>query len=130
MPKVKILSVYHKPYRLIKSDIIVPIHAGRSIAFEKSKDGVISKEDYKKQILLCSFGATVKNNLMWSHYANSHTGFCIEYDLRKMDKESQFLHALYPIIYSKNHFYLISKLVFILIRLKICLIGYDKDCFE
>lgn len=59
-------------------------------------------EDYKKQILLCSFGATVKNNLMWSHYANSHTGFCIEYDLRKMDKESQFLHALYPIIYSKK----------------------------
>lgn len=59
-------------------------------------------EDYKKQILLCSFGATVKNNLMWSHYANSHTGFCIEYDLSKMDKESQFLHALYPIIYSKK----------------------------
>lgn len=58
--------------------------------------------DYKNKMLLCSFAATVKNNLMWSHYAEAHTGFCIEYDLHELDKKSQFLHALYPIIYSKK----------------------------
>ena len=59
-------------------------------------------EDYKKKMLLCSFAATVKNNLMWSHYANAHSGFCLEYDLNEIDKNSQFLHALYPIIYTKK----------------------------
>jgi len=57
---------------------------------------------YKNKMLLCSFAATVKNNLMWSHYANSHTGFCMEYNLHKLDMDSQFLHALYPVIYSKK----------------------------
>ncbi len=72
--------------------------------FKRNIDLKILKlsEDYKKQMLLCCFAATVKNNLMWSHYANSHTGFCLEYDLHKLDNNSQFLHALYPIIYSKK----------------------------
>lgn len=58
--------------------------------------------NYKKEMLLCCFAATVKNNLMWSHYTNSHSGFCIEYDISLLDKNEQFLHALYPIIYSKT----------------------------
>ncbi|WP_086244790.1 DUF4422 domain-containing protein [Campylobacter devanensis] len=44
---VKILIAYHKPAPLIKSDIFVPIHVGRSVAKEASKDGVISDEDLK-----------------------------------------------------------------------------------
>lgn len=37
--------------------------------------------------------------LMWSHYAQNHTGFCIEYDF----KESDMLYKhLYPVIYTKD----------------------------
>ena len=43
---IKILVAYHKPYKLFKNKMFVPIHVGRDIAFEKSKDGLISKEDY------------------------------------------------------------------------------------
>lgn len=43
---IKILVAYHKPYKLFKNEMFVPIHVGRDIAFEKSKDGLISKEDY------------------------------------------------------------------------------------
>ena len=43
---IKILVVYHKKDKLFKNDILVPIHAGRAKAFEKSKDGQISKDDY------------------------------------------------------------------------------------
>ena len=43
---VKILIAYHKPYRLIKNDIFVPIHVGRDVAFKQSKDGIISESDY------------------------------------------------------------------------------------
>ena len=41
----KILVVYHKKTPLYKSDVLVPIHAGRVIAKEKSKDGIISNKD-------------------------------------------------------------------------------------
>ena len=38
--------------------------------------------------------------LMWSHYAQNHTGFCIEYDF----KESDMLYKhLYPVIYTKDN---------------------------
>ena len=32
--------------KLFKSDMLIPIHAGRSLACEKSKDGTMSKDDY------------------------------------------------------------------------------------
>lgn len=69
---------------------------------EIDKQVLIYNDDFKRKILLCSFAATVKNNLMWSHYSNSHTGFCVEYDLSLLDRNEEFLHALYPIIYTKS----------------------------
>ena len=51
--KIKILVAFHKPYKSLKNNILTPIHVGRDIAFEKSKDGVISKEDYDWLIENC-----------------------------------------------------------------------------
>lgn len=42
--KVKILCVTHKSCELPKLDFLVPIHAGRAVATEVSKDGVISNK--------------------------------------------------------------------------------------
>lgn len=39
-----------------------------------------------------------KNRLMWSHYADSHRGFCIEYDFNSLKDEVLPL----PIVYSEN----------------------------
>ncbi len=39
-----------------------------------------------------------KNRLMWSHYADSHRGFCIEYDFNSMKDEV----LPFPIIYSET----------------------------
>lgn len=44
---IKILIGYHKPSVLFKSDILVPIHLGRALAMEKSKDGSMSQEEYQ-----------------------------------------------------------------------------------
>ena len=44
-------------------------------------------------------GSSYKNSLMWSHYADSHHGFCIEYDFSNVD--SSLLSAVpLPVIYS------------------------------
>ena len=45
--KIKILVAYHKPSVILKSDWFLPIHVGRSVAMQKSKDGKISSENYK-----------------------------------------------------------------------------------
>ena len=44
---LKILVSYIKPSFLFKSNILTPIHLGRDIAKEKSKDGIISDADYQ-----------------------------------------------------------------------------------
>lgn len=44
-PTVKILVAYHKPSYLLKSDVFVPIHVGRAVAFKHSKDGKISNDE-------------------------------------------------------------------------------------
>lgn len=69
---------------------------------ELDEQVLILSEEFKNKFLLCSFAATVKNNLMWSHYANCHTGFCVEYDISTLEENSPLLHALYPVIYTKT----------------------------
>lgn len=40
--------------------------------------------------------------LMWSHYANKHTGFVIEFDLSKLSiQDAEKLAILMPVKYSK-----------------------------
>ncbi len=41
-------------------------------------DNVINRG---KEIGIYSLSATYNDELLWAHYANSHQGFCIEYDL-------------------------------------------------
>lgn len=46
-PSIKILVGYHKPAVLPNEDIFVPIHLGRALATEASKDGKISISSYQ-----------------------------------------------------------------------------------
>lgn len=43
--KIKILVSYIKPSFLFKSEILTPIHLGRAVEKENSKDGIISEDD-------------------------------------------------------------------------------------
>ena len=38
IPSIKIFITYHKPYQLLKSDILIPLHVGRSVTNLLSKD--------------------------------------------------------------------------------------------
>ncbi|MBZ7978230.1 DUF4422 domain-containing protein [Campylobacter sp. RM12654] len=44
--KIKILVGYHKPAELLKDDVLTPIHLGRALVAEASKDGKMSQEEY------------------------------------------------------------------------------------
>lgn len=51
------------------------------------------------ELYIISLCADNKNRLMWSHYADNHTGFCIEYDCTVNNLESN-VALISPVIYS------------------------------
>jgi hypothetical protein len=48
---------------------------------------------------------TKDNNLMWSHYADSHQGLCVEYDFRLLEDDPfNICYHLFPVLYRKERF--------------------------
>jgi hypothetical protein len=43
-----------------------------------------------------------KSVLMWSHYSDSHKGFCIEYDLSALDRADPRRRLCYPVFYRRK----------------------------
>ena len=65
-----------------------------------------SSEDISNLYDLASiacFTETNNNQLMWSHYADSHKGFCVEYDLKLLPKDSlEVCKHLFPVLYGEK----------------------------
>lgn len=57
-------------------------------------------EGLKGAFKLCSFSERLDSTLMWSHYANYHKGFCIEYDVKAFPPSDYRSRFLYPVIYT------------------------------
>ncbi|WP_265611387.1 DUF4422 domain-containing protein [Campylobacter jejuni] len=73
-PSIKILVGYHKPATLIKNDILTPIHLGRALVTEASKDGEMSKGDFE---WMCEnmIGDDTGDNISYlNRYLNELTG--------------------------------------------------------
>lgn len=69
---------------------------------EKSKQQF--HDNFLKQIFICSFSEKYDSVLMWAHYTNNHSGFCIEYDLSHLPLVHNFRNLLYPVIYDSEIF--------------------------
>ncbi len=65
-------------------------------------DEISNKFQSEKTLLSC-FSDDYKNILMWSHYADNHKGFCVEYDISDRDLQyDDFMRMLHPVIYAEN----------------------------
>lgn len=54
-----------------------------------------------ERLYICSLSEVGDSPLMWSHYADEHRGFCIEYNLREV--ETMFCRQfLYPVVYQST----------------------------
>ncbi|MBA2882071.1 hypothetical protein HNR65_002405 [Desulfosalsimonas propionicica] len=53
---------------------------------------------------VCSFSERKDSPVMWAHYANKHTGFCIEYDVNRWPPRGKLRRVLYPVIYENELF--------------------------
>ncbi len=57
----------------------------------------------KENLLVTCFSENNDSILMWSHYANHHTGFCVEYDF-KLGINNHLTRNLFPVIYTNEIF--------------------------
>lgn len=83
------------------------------IVLPKVRENIISREanhEYLEQeikkmqeiVRVASFTEINNSLLMWGHYAESHKGFCIEYDFSRVDSICQ--KYIFPVIYSKRRY--------------------------
>ena len=90
----------------------------------------------RQSSFIACFSETVKSITMWSHYANSHKGFALEYNLRNIQTKcdncsnkytckDRIIHNLYPIIYDNKRYdgtylveYFLSKHMGLLTKLE------------
>lgn len=58
--------------------------------------------ELKNLVRVASFTETKDNQLMWSHYADSHMGFCIEYNFKKVKLKNR--NFIFPVLYSEERY--------------------------
>ncbi len=58
----------------------------------------------RSSVKISCFSESVESMLMWSHYADSHKGICIEYNYGSLEPGDLRRRLLYPIIYSEELF--------------------------
>lgn len=56
----------------------------------------------REMTFLSCFSEINDSMLMWSHYADSHKGFCLEYNFKKPGRDSILTRALNPVIYREE----------------------------
>lgn len=58
-------------------------------------------EQHKNALKVCSFSEVKDSIIMWSHYADYHKGFCLEYDLCK---DEMCRRLVVPVVYRQKLF--------------------------
>lgn len=84
----------HAIYDICKdiTGLVPLIEKTRSSKIEELRQRTLQK------FTLCCFMEDNKSELMWSHYADGHQGFCIEYDF----SESEFYNFVHPVCYRNS----------------------------
>lgn len=62
----------------------------------------ILSETSKRYSTIVCFSESIESVLMWSHYANSHKGFALEYDFRPILEQPIKNVGLFPVVYSER----------------------------
>lgn len=88
---------------MLLSRKLYPEHCGAVEHVQRLIDDMECKlaEKMKTLFLIGCLCTGYKNRLMWSHYADSHKGFCIEYDFSGLEEEVLSKLPL-PVVYSEN----------------------------
>lgn len=128
-----ILMKYVKQYESINSktnvsDEFITQNRRRIIKYVNSLVSELN-EEIRNMLKICCFSEANNNILMWSHYANHHQGFCIEFDSNKWSFNDLLRKVNYAYDYPKLSFEVeeaVAKL-FELLTTKSILWSYEKE---
>ena len=82
---------------LKKEDIIDPL-----ISHYRTDSRLKFRElEYLGTYVSC-FSEDNKSTLMWSHYADSNTGFCVEYDFNQLSQNDLYKNSVFPVVYTQK----------------------------
>lgn len=79
----------------------------RTVLRRTVKESINEKVDnylynMRKEIRVACFTENNTSPLMWAHYADSHKGFCLEYDLTKLPEG--YRYGILPVVYSDERY--------------------------
>ena len=105
------LYQYRRPdYYSIRNLETQKIHLSKSGTFNDVYEGmpIGRKDDFKTNntglydlAYVSCFSEVSDSQLMWSHYADSHKGFCVQYDLKLLQKDPfKTIKHIFPVMYS------------------------------
>lgn len=77
----------------------------------------ILSETSKRYSTIACFSESIESVLMWSHYADSHKGFALEYDFRPTLEQPIKNVALLPVVYSEERFDISDYIVWGFLRI-------------
>lgn len=106
---IKAFKIMESDYNFIEKLILLSELSGFPLPKEFKENIYKSIEEMQEKIKkhfdsklgVCCFSRSKKEILMWGHYANKHTGICVEYDFT--DAYRYLPNAfLLPVIYSKK----------------------------
>ena len=105
----------------VMNDIFEGVPVADLTKLSKEQKSIIGESAY-----ITSFSETKDNLLMWSHYADSSKGFCVEYDLGRIN--DGLLMKIYPVSYSNERllYYDVESLSDELLRLKQCILNDEE----
>ncbi|HFF6822678.1 TPA: DUF2971 domain-containing protein, partial [Acinetobacter baumannii] len=83
-------------------NISIPLQKAIEMVHEKGLK--LQESNFLNKIFICSLSERYDSVLMWTHYTNNHSGFCIEFELSNVDTLHHFRSFLYPVIYDENMF--------------------------
>ncbi len=95
----------------------------------------------RDNIRISCFSEELYSMPMWAHYANNHTGYCIEYNFTNLKDDNVLVRDLFPISYETNRYNITNlfkmifnekfdmriKLLFFLMNLKHSSWSYEKE---
>lgn len=95
---------------ILNETVYMPSASSLNDVFEGAPYGTLSSyesnilriREIQDDIYVKSFSCKKNNNLMWSHYGDSHKGICIGYDFSLASDD--VISHLYPVQYSNTRF--------------------------
>ena len=100
-PRVDQLNDPMEAYLVDEFSALLKLFPDRSVEFDRFADALQSLLKRRFNTGVFSLSATNRSELLWAHYAESHKGYCVEYDpILVLDNFSRDGQTLRPVVYS------------------------------